>query len=59
MFDRHDVTAPEVPVSTLLKHIARKTTKVAIIGAAVVGGYVLVQRAREASSESGELTATD
>lgn len=49
----------EVPTLTVIKHLARKTAKVAIIGAAVVGGYVLVQRARATSTEEGELSAND
>ena len=53
----HDITdLPRPSVVAVAKTYARKATKVALIGAAVVGTVVLVQRLREDASEEGELT---
>lgn len=51
------VIQPTPSVGAVVKTYARKATKVALIGAAVVGSVVLVQRLREEkASEDGELT---
>jgi hypothetical protein len=51
------VIQPTPSVGAVIKHYARKTTKVALIGAAVVGSVVLVQHLRSSdASEDGELT---
>lgn len=55
MSDTHVITdLPETArFSVPLRSLARKTAKVAIIGAAVVGSVVLVQRFRAAEDETG------
>jgi len=55
MSETHVITdLPETATFTVaLRSLARKTAKVAIIGAAVVGGVVLVQRFRAAEDETG------